>query len=164
MKDKNGIEIIRENCKHKTPCNGCGLVERDCKVGDKHCQFTPSLKALEARIAELEDENKELKDHITKSEKMVDVRKLVKPLQWSKKRQRYEFILPLSQTINIEFYIHKGVDKYTGLSKILKSSIFDDTALSIEEIIVHSNLNRVIRATNEAIVSLVANACGLKAR
>lgn len=54
MKDKNGIEIIRENCKHKTPCNGCGLVERDCKVGDKHCQFTPSLKAFEARITELQ--------------------------------------------------------------------------------------------------------------
>lgn len=56
MKDKNGIEIIRENCKHKTPCNGCGLVERDCKVGDKHCQFTPSLNVLEQRIAELEAE------------------------------------------------------------------------------------------------------------
>lgn len=54
MNDKNGIEIIRENCKHKTPCNGCGLVERDCKVGDKHCQFTPSLNALEARITELQ--------------------------------------------------------------------------------------------------------------
>ena len=54
MKDKNGIEIIRENCEHKTPCNGCGLVERDCKVGDKYCQFTPSLKALEARITELQ--------------------------------------------------------------------------------------------------------------
>lgn len=118
----------------------------DCKAGKRK----EAIEILANRIADIN--------------KKVDVRKLVKPLQWSKKRQRYEFILPLSQTINIEFYIHKGVDKYTGLSKILKSSIFDDTALSIEEIIVHSNLNRVIRATNEAIVSLVANACGIEVR
>lgn len=62
MKDKNGIEIIRENCKHKTPCNGCGLVERDCKVGDKHCQFTPSLNALEQRIATLQAREFTLKE------------------------------------------------------------------------------------------------------
>ena len=55
MKDKNGIEIKRENCKHKTPCNGCGLVERDCRVGSKSCQFTPSTKAYEARISELQE-------------------------------------------------------------------------------------------------------------
>ena len=53
-KDKNGIEIKRENCEHQTPCNGCGLFERDCKIESSKCQFIPSAKAYETRIAELQ--------------------------------------------------------------------------------------------------------------
>lgn len=62
MKDKNGIEICCENCDDFIPVGtngrGCARYEEDCEdvFGEKRCIFKASSKALEARIAELQNE------------------------------------------------------------------------------------------------------------
>lgn len=51
MKDENGIEIECENCKH---CEYCD--DKFYPDSGNSCGFLPSVKAYEARIAELQKE------------------------------------------------------------------------------------------------------------
>ena len=54
MKDKNGIEICCENCRHYEYCDD--KFYPDAANGGDGCNFEPSAKAYEARIKELQDE------------------------------------------------------------------------------------------------------------
>lgn len=57
MKDKNGIEICCENCDEDAQRHCANWNPKNGKEGSKYCvneYFSPSFKALEARIAELE--------------------------------------------------------------------------------------------------------------
>ena len=66
MKDKNGIDICCENCRHCEYCDDKFFP--DVAGGGEGCNFEVSPKAYEARIQELQNENALLKDgesHIT---------------------------------------------------------------------------------------------------
>lgn len=54
MKDKNGIEIECENCRHYEYCDDKFFP--DVASGGEGCNFEASAKAYEARIAELQNE------------------------------------------------------------------------------------------------------------
>ena len=53
MKDKNGIEVCCENCRHYEYCDDKFFP--DVAEGGEGCNFETSNKALEARIADLEN-------------------------------------------------------------------------------------------------------------
>ena len=53
MKDKNGIEIDCENCRHYEYCDD--KFYPDVANGGEGCNFEASAKALEVRIAELQE-------------------------------------------------------------------------------------------------------------
>lgn len=53
MKDKNGIEISCENCRHCEYCDNKIFPDTGTTAG---CGFLPSVAAYEARIAELQKE------------------------------------------------------------------------------------------------------------
>ena len=54
MKDKNGIGIKCENCRHYEYCDD--KFYPDVANGGEGCNFEPSVEAYEARIKELQDE------------------------------------------------------------------------------------------------------------
>ena len=54
MKDKNGIEICCENCRHYGYCDDKFFP--DVAKGDDSCNFEVSANAYKARIAELQKE------------------------------------------------------------------------------------------------------------
>lgn len=54
MKDENGIEVSCENCEHCEYCDDKFFP--DVANGGDGCNFEPSAKAYEARIAELQKE------------------------------------------------------------------------------------------------------------
>lgn len=175
MKDKNGIEIKCENCEYRNPCLECAT----CENGG----FKPKGKALEARIAELEAENAELKDHISKSEKMVDVRQLVKPLQWEIENVYNNFCIE-----DTDFFAKCGdflftithvrnecsISCETKEIKYFQDSIivkvkYESCVKLITQIYIENSvqsniidLNKAKQAAQDWLVSLVANVCGLE--
>ena len=54
MKDKNGIDVCCENCRHCEYCDD--KFYPDTGTTANSCGFKPSAKAYEARIAELQNE------------------------------------------------------------------------------------------------------------
>ena len=145
MKDKNGIEIKCENCEYRKPCLECAT----CENGG----FKPKGKALEARIAELEAENAELKDHISKSEKMVDVRKLVKPLVWEYDEDDEIYSAPISPRCRKFLQVSVFCEKMkSGFWRVCTDCIVCDRKTPEE----------AKEAAQDWLVSLVANVCGLE--
>ena len=61
MKDKNGIEICCKNCDEDAQRHCANWNPKNGKEGSEHCvndYFSPSFKALQARIAELQKQLK----------------------------------------------------------------------------------------------------------
>lgn len=70
MKNGLGIEVCCKNCKQCTS-GGCGIMEMSNYFifRTRHCAFSPSKEAYEARIKELQEiefENKLEKSHLQK--------------------------------------------------------------------------------------------------
>lgn len=145
-----------------------------------------ALSALEFVCSEadsLEAENAELKDHISKSEKMVDVRKLVKPLKWEIKNVYNNFCIE-----DTDFFAKSGdflftithvrndcsISCETKEIKYFQDSIivevkYESCVKLITQIYIENSvqsniidLNKAKQAAQDWLVSLVANACGLE--
>lgn len=75
MKDKNGIELCCENCRHYEYCDDKFFP--DVAEGGEGCNFETSNKALEARIAELQAENALLKELRFTNEEIDFIKKAI---------------------------------------------------------------------------------------
>ena len=111
-----------------------------------------ALSALEFVCSEadrLEGENKEMKDHIADIGKMVDIRKLVKPLVWEHSDEDELFKESWSNDI---FTIYKS-DTDGNFELFLHHHHFLDN---------YQTLDKAKQYAQDWLVSLVANACGLE--
>lgn len=72
MKDKNGIEIGCENCRHCEYCDDKFFP--DVANGGEGCNFEVSAKAYEARIAELQNSLDEIEGKLTETIKLLSER------------------------------------------------------------------------------------------
>ena len=72
MKDKNGIEIECENCRHYEYCDDKFFP--DVASGGEGCNFETSAKAYEARIAELQNSLDETEKKLTETVKLLGER------------------------------------------------------------------------------------------
>lgn len=132
----------------------------------------------------LEAENKELKDRISQAEKMVDVRKLVKPLQWEIENVYNNFCIE-----DTDFFAKCGdflftithvrndcsISCETKEIKYFQDSIivnvkYESCVKLITQIYIENSvqsniidLNKAKQAAQDWLVSLVANACGSEA-
>ena len=72
MKDKNGIEICCENCRHYEYCDDKFFP--DVANGGEGCNFEVSPKAYEVRIAELQNSLDETEKKLTETIKLLSER------------------------------------------------------------------------------------------
>lgn len=110
-------------------------------------------KPVDEYIEQLEAENKQLKDHISQAEKMVDVHKLVKPLVWEKCDGEDMWYCRLENgKINlIDLVIIKEDGEYTfGYGG------------NVGYLPAHKTLKSCQQFVQDWLVSLVSNACGLE--
>ena len=69
MKDKNGIEVCCENCKHCEYCDDKFFPDTGTTANS--CGFLPSVAVYEARIAELQNELDETEKKLTETIKLL---------------------------------------------------------------------------------------------
>lgn len=127
-----------------------------------------ALGALEFVCSEadrLESENAELKDHISQAEKMVDVRKLVKPLQWIDTNDGTRSDCRIG---NIWICVYAAMwtqDPNSDLWFIGHSDSSEQCIDSLSHIDHNAkNLEEAKQFAQDWLVSLVSNACGIEVR
>lgn len=125
-----------------------------------------ALSALEFVCSEadrLETENKEMKDHIADIGKMVDIRKLVKPLVWVDTNNKTRSDCRLGNLWICVYAAQWTPDPNLDLWFIGHSDSSEQCIDSLSHIDNDAtNLEEAKEAAQDWLVSLVANACGLE--
>lgn len=151
------------NDKIKACCENCANSDSYCNKRG-FCNWYDGIgQTPEQRIAELEAENKELKDRISQAEKMVDVRKLVKPLQWVDTNNKTRSDCRLGNLWICVYAAQWTPDPNSDLWFIGHSASSEQCIDSLSHIDNDAtNLEEAKRCAQDWLVSLVANACGLE--